>query len=226
MTSGYYPYFLELPNEEMYFMTLEQNLHTTIESDLAALYPHLTGTSINKMKQLLIFIAKAVPFTPNWNDLKKSLKIGDIRTLKTYFQYLEDAYLIRSVSKGDQKLSHISSPEKIYLDNPNQMHALSLGEPNVGTQREIFFLNMVSTKHQVTLPHNGDFLVDGKYIFEIGGRKKNFNQIKEEKHSYLACDGIESGIRAKIPLWLFGFFILSQRNKATVRIPLLVGVSE
>jgi len=202
---GYYPYFIEINDEELYFLTLEQNLHTTIESDLAAIYPHLTGSSINKIKQLLIFIARAVPFTPNWNTLKESLEIGDIRTLKTYFRYLEDAYLIRSISKGNKKLSHMDSPEKVYLDNSNQIHALSAGESNIGTVREIFFLNMLSTFHKVNLAPKGDFLVDEKYLFEVGGRTKHYNQIKDVPNSFLACDAIEIGIGAKIPLWLFGF---------------------
>jgi len=202
---GYYPYFFELPNEELYFITLEQNLHTTIEVDLAAIHPHLSGTSINKLKQLLIFIAKEVPFTPNWNKIKETLEIGDVRTVKIYFQYLQDAYLIRSVSKGSKKLSHIDSSGKIYLDNPNQMRALSTGNHNMGTQRELFFLDMVSLKHDVTQALKGDFLIDGKHLFEIGGRKKSFEQIKGEKNAFLACDDMESGIGAKIPLWLFGF---------------------
>ncbi len=146
-----------------------------------------------------------MPFTPNWNKLKESLEIGDVRTLKTYFRYLENAYLIRAICKGNKKLSSIESPEKVYLDNPNQMYALSSGEPNMGTVREIFFLNMVSSLHQVNIPNKGDFLIDGKYLFEIGGRTKHFEQIKDEAHSFLACDTIETGIGAKIPLWLFGF---------------------
>jgi len=202
---GYYPYFLEIQNKELYSLTLEQNLHTTIESDLASIYPHLTGTSIHKIKQLLMYIAKAVPFTPKWNHLKESLEIGDIRTVKTYFKYLEEAYLIRSISKKNTKLSHLDTPEKVYLDNPNQMHALSAGQPNKGTIRETFFLNMLSAQHQLTLPHQGDFLIDDKYLFEVGGRTKKFEQIKEEKNAFLACDDIETGLGAKIPLWLFGF---------------------
>lgn len=202
---GYYPYFFELPNEELYFMTLEQNLHTTIESDLAAIYPNLSGSSVNKLKQLLSFIARSVPFTPNWNYIKDTLEIGDVRTLKTYFKYLEDAYLIRSLSSEKQKIKHISHPEKIYLDNPNQMHALMLGNHNKGTERELFFLDILSLNHKVTLPAKGDFLVDEKYLFEVGGRKKTFEQVAGEKNAFLACDEIESGIGAKIPLWLFGF---------------------
>ena len=43
------------------------------------------------------------------------------------------------------------------------------------------------------------------YRFEIGGRKKRFNQIKGVENSFLALDNMETGINNKIPLWLFGF---------------------
>lgn len=205
LKSGYYPYFFEIPNEKLYFITLEQNLHSTIEGDLAAIYPHLSGSSISKLKQLLIFISKAVPFTPNWNSIKDALEIGDVRTLKTYFTYLEDASLIRTISQDKKKLSHLSHSEKIYLDNPNQMHALALGDHNKGTEREIFFLDQLSLSHDVRLPSKGDFLVDDMFLFEVGGRKKTFDQLAGEKNAFVVCDDIEGGSGAKLPLWLFGF---------------------
>lgn len=64
---------------------------------------------------------------------------------------------------------------------------------------------MLSADHQLTIPLNGDFLVDEHFIFEIAGRNKKFNQIKNEKNAFLALDDIEIGIGAKIPLWLLGF---------------------
>ncbi|KPJ67097.1 MAG: hypothetical protein AMJ43_06040 [Coxiella sp. DG_40] len=202
---GYYPYFHELQDRYIYFMTLEQNLHATIESDLVAVYPSLTGNSIKKIKQLLTFISGSVPFSINWLKLKNVLDIGDERTLKTYFKYLEDAGVIRTVMKSGNKLRKLEIPEKIYLNNPNQYYALATRIQNQGAIRETFFLSMLSHAHDVTIPASGDFLVDGDYIFEIGGKKKDFNQIKNEKNAYLACDGIEIGIAKKIPLWLFGF---------------------
>ncbi|MBS0637245.1 MAG: ATP-binding protein [Verrucomicrobia bacterium] len=202
---GYYPYFFELNDKELYFITLEQNLHSTIEGDLAAIYPHLTGATISKLKQLLVFIAKSVPFIPNWNSIKEILEIGDVRTLKTYFQYLEDAALIRSVAKGTHKLATVAHAGKIYLDNPNQMQALCLGDHNVGTLRETFFLDMLSSKHQVNIAPFGDFFVDDKYVFEIGGKNKSFSQVSKEVNSFVVRDNEERGSGAKIPLWLFGF---------------------
>jgi len=203
LKTGYYPYFFEIQSDSAYKMTLEQNVHTTIEADLAAIYPKLTGRSIQKMKQLLAFIANAVPFTPNWQSIQAVLEIGDLRTLKTYFAYLEDAGLIRSLSKTSKKLATLASPHKVYLDNPNQLHAIA-SSPERGTQRETFFLNMVSQGHDVTLPINGDFQV-GQHVFEVGGKNKKFDQIKNISSSYLVCDDIEMGVGSKIPLWLFGF---------------------
>ncbi|MCX6989473.1 MAG: AAA family ATPase [Chlamydiae bacterium] len=201
---GYYPYFFELRNEDIFKMTLEQNLHMTIEADLAAIYPHLTGVTIKKIKQLLIFIANTVPFIPNWEKIKSALEIGDVRTLKMYFEHLEDAGLIKSITKASKKFSRIESPDKVFLNNSNQLFAISL-KPEIGTVRETFFLSMLSQNHTVTLPLDGDFLVNDEYLFEVGGRNKTFKQIKESKKGYLACDDIELGMGTKIPLWLFGF---------------------
>ncbi|MGM9750084.1 MAG: hypothetical protein ACI3ZH_03605 [Candidatus Cryptobacteroides sp.] len=45
----------------------------------------------------------------------------------------------------------------------------------------------------------------GKYLFEVGGAGKSFEQIKDEPDSFLAVDGTEVGTGSRIPLWLFGF---------------------
>ena len=44
-----------------------------------------------------------------------------------------------------------------------------------------------------------------EYIFEIGGKNKGFEQIKDLQNSYVAANDIEIGFGNKIPLWLFGF---------------------
>jgi predicted AAA+ superfamily ATPase len=202
---GYYPYYQQFHNSRAYYITLEQNLHYTLESDLATIYPSLSGHSLRKIKQLMSYIADAVPFTANLSKLKTTLNIGDERTLKTYLHYLSDCGLIRLCMKSSHKLQKLESPEKIYLDNPNQMFALCPADPNVGTLRELFFLSMLSFQHEVTLPKQGDFLIDNRFIFEIGGRKKEFVQIQNLEQAFLACDDIKHGIENKIPLWLFGF---------------------
>ena len=68
--------------------------------------------------------------------------------------------------------------------------------------REIFFSNSFDN---VLTSKQGDFLVDEKYLFEVGGKNKSFKQIKDMKNSFVVADGIEVGYGNKIPLWLFGF---------------------
>jgi len=42
--------------------------------------------------------------------------------------------------------------------------------------------------------------VDDTFLFEIGGKNKNFEQIKDIPKSFVVADGIETGFDSKIPL--------------------------
>jgi len=48
--------------------------------------------------------------------------------------------------------------------------------------------------------------VEGKSVFEIGGKAKKRKQIKEAQEACVVRDDIEVGFDWEIPLWLFGFF--------------------
>ena len=206
MAHGYYPYFKEYEDQNLFFMTLEQNIHTTLESDLPAIHQTLNGSSIRKIEKLLSIIASLVPFTPDMKHLKNLLGIGDERTLKTYLKYLEDAGVILTVAKSGKGLREMEKPEKIYLNNPNLYHALSRSRnPDIGAMRETFFMNMLRTAHAVSVPAKGDFMVDESIVFKVGGRNKDAGQIKEIENAWLALDNIETGHGKRIPLWLFGF---------------------
>ena len=64
---------------------------------------------------------------------------------------------------------------------------------------------MLSQKHELLHTKIGDFTIDERYIFEIGGKNKSFSQIKDVPNSFVVADDIEVGFGDKIPLWLFGF---------------------
>ena len=207
LKSGYYPYSLNLKNQDLYYLTIEQGMHATIENDLIALHPELTGVSIKKIKKLLSVITESVPFTLDLSKLKRLTELGDERTLKNYLTYLEKGGILTCLSKFAKGLKTMRKPDKIFLNNPNQIYAISsYQKDNIGSIREtcfICFLKPVSDL--IEIPAQGDFIVNGQYTFEIGGKKKTFNQIKNIANSFLVLDDVELTVGNKIPLWLFGF---------------------
>lgn len=86
------------------------------------------------------------------------------------------------------------------------MFALSVAEPNIGTLRETFFCNQMSAIGKLTeySREKGDFLIDGKYTFEVGGAQKDGRQVAGLNNAFIAADGIEYASGNKFPLWLFG----------------------
>lgn len=111
--------------------------------------------------------------------------------------------LMLGVAKWSAYLQ-FTKPEKIYLNNTN-LHSAYCETHNIGTLREVFVNSMLQTQHKLSIPKKGDLLVDGKYLFEIGGKSKTYKQIKNIENSYVISDDIEIGSGNKIPLWLFGF---------------------
>ena len=71
--------------------------------------------------------------------------------------------------------------------------------------RETFFANQLAHKHLVEYTDVGDFKINRELTFEIGGKHKSKDQIKELQNAFIAADDIEIGFQEKIPLWLFGF---------------------
>ena len=75
---------------------------------------------------------------------------------------------------------------------------------NKGNLRESFFVNQLAYRNTVQTAKRGDFVVNGKYYFELGGKNKTYHQISNLQNSFIAADDIEYGFKNKIPLWLFG----------------------
>jgi len=208
---GYYPYYLSMPNEQLFFQTLKQNINVSIESDLLNIYPTLNGRSIKKLKQLLAVIMENVPFTPTIKSLKEAIEVKDDRTIKEYLVRLDDAGLIKLLMKSSLSMKAFDKPEKIYLANTNLMYT---SNPEIGNVRETFFMNQLSNYYLQgkTFPNlgiysdtKGDFYLEKKYSCEVGGKNKGFKQIKDIPNSFLALDNIDLGYGNSIPLWLFGF---------------------
>lgn len=205
LRQGYYAYGLEFDQPDAYTRTLQQSAQASLESDLPAVHPTITGASIKRIRRLLGAIARNVPFSPDFAKMRRRLQIADDRTLKDYLAYLEDARLIRILRRQGSPMGSMDKPDRIYLGDPNLAQALCAPEPtDLGALRETFLLANLPSDTPVCAASKGDFLIDGRYTLEVGGPRKDSRQIQGAADAYLAIDDIEHGSGKRIPLWLFG----------------------
>ncbi|MDA3863720.1 MAG: AAA family ATPase, partial [Deltaproteobacteria bacterium] len=201
---GFYPFFLE--GSDDFKMKMDNIIDKIITSDIPQIYNITPGKTV-VLKKLLWIIASSEPFSPNISRLAKDLRVSR-ESIYNYLEYLTKAGLIMSVHHGGKGLRSERKPEKVYLDNTNLLDVLSSARGRQqmrGTVRETFFANQVRAEHQITIPSQGDFAVDGKFLFEIGGKNKSSGQLPEGKDSFYVLDSVETGFRQKMPLYLFGF---------------------
>ncbi|MGC9313817.1 MAG: ATP-binding protein [Sediminispirochaetaceae bacterium] len=203
LQTGYYPFFLE--GRETFSIRLEETLIMLLEVELPLLR-NIDLSYVIKLKQLLSIISESAPFVPNISRLSDRIGINR-HTLITYLHYLTEARLINSLYKQARGIGALKKPDKLFLENTNLMYLLAghVKTSDKGTVRETFFFNQIGTSHELVYPEQADFLVDGKYTFEIGGRNKGKRQIRGIEAAYVAADDIEYGYGRTIPLWLFGF---------------------
>ena len=200
LTQGYYPFRKESP--ERYPMKVENLVDVILNIEL----PKLCGVDISKvrnLKALLVVMASNVPMLVDVSKLSTMIGLSRMSTL-AYLQYLHRAALIRLLYSDDLSVKKLQKPDKILLENSNLLQVLSLEKPNLGTMRETFFCNQLGYKHQIEYTRQGDFLIDHKLTFEIGGKSKDGKQVAQTENSYIAADNMEFPVGNKLPLWLFG----------------------
>jgi len=200
LKSGYYPF--KKANEADYRLQLRQMTRAIVEYDMA----EIKGFDVRQAKkilQLLYIISQQVPFKPNLSDLAEKTGIHR-NSLNSYLFYLEEARLISMLQSKPFSVSALQKPEKIFLENTNLLYALSEEKPNQGTVREVFVQNQLRKSHEVNQSKSADFLVDGKYTFEVGGKTKKPKQITETPDAWIIKDDIEQPVGRSIPIWMLG----------------------
>ncbi|MCR5193338.1 MAG: AAA family ATPase [Bacteroidales bacterium] len=202
LEKGYYPFLLE--GEGEYHTKIEQVVNYIIETELPQICK-VDVANVRKLQALVAMICSETPFELNANRIAAALEIGR-DTVVEYLKYLGDAKVLNLLYSGTKKVGKLSKPDKVYLENPNIMYALAPSKVEIGTLREVFAVGSLSVAHIVEYGKTqGDFKIDGRYTFEIGGRNKNFTQIAGVKDSYIFADDWDMPDGAKLPLWMLGF---------------------
>ena len=201
LKEGYYPFFLEKNID--YLTQVQKVVNLILEIEL----PQLGGVDIanvRKLRSLLAVVSSGAPFVV---DISKMAQIAELNrnTIVSYLSHLGRAKLLNLLYSDTQNIKRMQKPDKIYMENCNLLHALSLMQVEVGTERETFFANQLSYRHTLEYAKRGDFRIDRKWTVEVGGQSKDGKQIAGMTNAFIASDDIEYALGNKIPLWLFGF---------------------
>lgn len=194
---GYYPFA-----DGDIFRYIQQVVNATIDTDIPQ-YANLTISTARKLKRLLAIIAQGAPFKPNMSQIGGQLEISR-NNVADLCSYLEKAGLIGMLRTSTGGIQGLGKVNKIYLDNTNLIYTLGTQNVEIGTVRETFFYNQTHALLPVTVSPISDFLIDGKYTFEVGGKKKKQSQLQNIDNGYVVKDDIETGYGNIIPLWMFG----------------------
>lgn len=197
---GVYPFYKENPTE--YILRLSEVVRQVIEGDIPET-EDISITTISKLKTMMMTMAESAPLEPNISKLAEKLDCSRELCLKMLY-LLDKATLLQLMFYKPKSYKQIRGPKKVLGGDSNILYALT-ATTNVGTLRETFFVNQLSAVGEIVMAEQGDYKVDGKYTFEIGGSGKKFTQIADIPDSYLAVDNIATGYGARIPLYLFGF---------------------
>jgi len=198
---GYYPFYDG--NEQEYYNRIENVVSFIIDQEIT----QFCGVELaytRKLKAMLLFLANNIPFDVSIAKLSSYLEINKT-TVLSYLSSMRKAELLNLLYTDNKSVTKMQKPDKVYLNNPNMLYALST-EEKIGTIRECFVVNQLSVGHTVEYGKTqGDFMIDGKITFEVGGKDKSFDQIADMPDSYILADSIEFPIGKKLPLWLSGF---------------------
>ena len=197
---GYYPFYREVGED--FTSRLREIVSVVIDSDLPVV-ENMTFETLQKVKKLVMIISERVPFEPKMSELWTQLVTNNELGLRMLYA-LDKAQIFALLTSKVKNYKFLYKPDKIFLGNTNLMHVLC-PLVNKGNERETLFCCQLQVNNDVKHPLKGDFLVNDKYLFEVGGRKKSFEQIADVPNSFLAVDDTEVGHGNRIPLWLFGF---------------------
>ena len=194
---GYYPFANGDINQY-----IQQMVNTTIETDIPQ-YADMSVATARKLKRLLAIIAQSAPFKPNMSQIGGQLEVSR-NNVADLCVYLEKAGLIGQLRTSTGGIQGLGKVDKVYLDNTPLIYALGNQNVEIVTVRETFFFNQTRSLCHVSASPISDFLIDGKYTFEVGGKKKKQRQLQGIEDGFVVKDDIETGYGNIIPLWLFG----------------------
>jgi uncharacterized protein len=155
----------------------------------------------------LNFLVSIPPGKLSMHNLAKNLNIDD-KTAANYLNMMQETNLINLIHAKGVGNQVLRKPEKFFINNTNLYHALSdnVSAPlTIGSVRELYFVQAIRNAGiNIFYSAQGDFVIH-EQIFEIGGKNKTRQQVKNHPDALLIKDDTMMSAMGEIPLYYFGF---------------------
>jgi len=217
LTEGYYPFYSELETTYEKAQATHNMALKTIYEDIAILHA-LKTPSLLVIEQLYKYSLSMTSGELNINKLANALN-KDFSSVETYLNFLVQAGLLQFLYAKQIGKGVLKKPVKFYPENTNLIYASFLNQPPenfIGQVRETFVMNQMKILRQsIFYSEIGDFQIED-FLLEVGGKNKttkqlqavknqNQNQNQNKKQGYVLADGILTGLKNTVPLYLLGF---------------------
>lgn len=180
---GFYPFYTT-ETETDYSIRVNNMISSVIDNDIPTVEKIEYATLIIA-KHLLTIIATQTPSPLNAKRTAEMLDVSTNQRIKI-LSLLERSRILRLLYyKSERNLNSMAKPQKMLFNNSSLLYAL--GYADAGKVRETFFAAMLTENHDIAYPKAGDLIVDNRYLFEIGGDRKGFDQIKDIPDSFVAA---------------------------------------
>jgi uncharacterized protein len=175
-----------------------KTVNLTLEIDIPYLQ-QMEPAYLPKLRKLILLISDSMPHNPNISQLSNGISTSRA-TVMNYLKYLKNARLINLVYEGT--VDDSKKPDRVYFQNTNLLHSISITPPGVDALSETFTMNQLQKDHAVEGNGKaGEFLVADKYTF-----KTSISRLTTGTDTvFYTLFSEEVGHGNKIPLWLLGF---------------------
>ncbi|MEM4336247.1 MAG: AAA family ATPase [Candidatus Anstonellales archaeon] len=198
------PFFLSTEREE-YEKSVMNIVEKVVYEDLLSY--NFNTTTILHAKSILGYIASNPAGEVSISSISGRIDGMSKGSVGEVLKAFESIGLIHSVPSLVHGKGLLRPNKKYYLSPPFRWFICKMSgrDSDIGSLREDFFVSHLFNRKVEYPSEKGepDFIVDRKYVFEIGGKTKTKKQIIGKKNAFLVKDVMFS--YDSIPLFLFGY---------------------
>ncbi len=174
-------------------------LEKTLQADVPFFLPQITDSNMRLMNAIVATLARAPVPRLQVRSLCADWSVGAEKLYQLLF-VMESVGVVRIIRKpNDRKAGTVG--EKLFFGDPTLYDVL---RGDIGTAREALFAAMLAESglRVEASPDEraADFVVDGRFTVEIGGRKKHRKQA-----DFVVRDDLDVASGSSLPLWMLGF---------------------